>query len=266
MKKHSDRPALRATEVWRWIEKGILKIDVLKNTPIFHLTEGKSVRQKWLQKRKSSATWKSVVTYLRKGIFLVPIWKVVPDWEIKFLNDCGLLLAKEGIAFLNNRYRRLYYMQVDDLDHVLRQTIHTIDGYLAIDPLLAENSADLATKLNCQNQIINRIGNRQINADSLYTIVNIKMKSISRSIRSILANAPAFKRKCIEQDRLTVYNYFEKASQECATLTFQPVFRQLSYASRSLKIAAKHIKNGQRYKAKRCLKSALKNLTYPAES
>lgn len=265
MKTHSDRPAPRAVEVWRWIQDGILEIKVLKNTPIFHLSCGRTVYQRWLKRKRREVIVKHALTYLRKGIFLVPIWKVVSDWEIKYLLDREIRLMRDGVVFCGKTYQRLLYMQVDDLDHVLRQTVHTMDSYFEIDPLLAENFPELTEKLARQNQIISRIGNRQVGTDNLKIVIGIRLKSMARSLNSILANAPIFHDRHSVSDVITIANTLEHLALECATLTFRPVFRRLGYASRSLRIAAEHIRNGQFPKAKRCLRSALKNLTYPIE-
>jgi len=267
LKTRSDRPTLYATQVWSWIESGILEIKALKDTPIFHLTSGHTVRQKWLHKtQRGNITSESGTTYLRKGIFLVPIWKVVPDWQIKYYHDNNLPLAKQGIVFRGKTYQRLCYMQVDDIDHVLRQTIHTIEGYLAVSPLLAENYPDLMEKLYRQNQIIAHIGNRQIGAEGLAITICIRLKSISRSVKSISANAPAFSANASKSDKDTVALVFRRYANELAGMTFRPIFRQIGYASRSLTLAADHIQNDRLPRAQRCIASALKNLSDSIES
>lgn len=264
MKKHYDRPALRVIEVWRWIEKGILEIEILKDTPIFHLSQGKSVRQRWLRKTKRDVKVKSAITYLRKGIFLVPSWRKVSDWEIKYLLDHGISLTQAGIAFVKPNYQRLCYMQVEDLDHTHRQQNHILVKYL--NDLLAANFPELMEKLARQNRIIQEISIRQIGADNLSKKVHIRLDSISRSLRSFLKHAPIFKPNFSEIDKQTVSNYLRKAAQECRQMTMRPISRQLGYAARSMELAALHIQNGRLILAKARLKSALKNLEYPTET
>lgn len=261
MKTRKDRPALYANQVWFWIEKGILEIKALKDTPIFHLTCGHTVRQKWLHKTPSGRVFfKNGITYLRKGIFLVPIWKVVPDWKIKYYQESNLSLAKQGIVFRGKTYQQLLYMQVDDLSHVIRQAVHTIEGYLAVSPLLAENYPDLMAKLHRQNRIITRIGSRHVGAESLNMMIRIRLKSISRSTRSISVNAPMFQINAHWAPKDTVVFVFRRYAEELAGMTFRPIFRQLGYASRSLALAADHIQNDQFQLAQRCIASALRNL------
>ncbi|HLB95984.1 MAG TPA: hypothetical protein VJK26_03740, partial [Patescibacteria group bacterium] len=53
MKTHPNRPGLRAVEVRRWVQKGILSVRRVKLTPVFYLISGKTVRQTWLSRSRS---------------------------------------------------------------------------------------------------------------------------------------------------------------------------------------------------------------------
>lgn len=268
MKRHTDRPALRAMEVWRWITKGILKVTVLRDAHIFYLNQGKAVRQRWLKRVKGKVEIRTSMTYLRKGTFLVPIWQVVADWEINYLHEKNVFLDNFGIVLYDQKYYRLCYMQVEDLDHTRRQQDHVLDNYF--DSLLSDNFPDFWAELSRQNRIIQEIEGRKISAENFYVVVAIRLKSISRSLRSIIKNAPLFRQDFSqeqkERSRETAINVLEKIARECQTFTFRPVCHRLRYAARSLKLAAEHLRNRHLGLAKKRLQSALKNLTYPPET
>ena len=266
LKKYTHRPALRAVEVWRWISKDILAIKIVKRSPMFHLAEGKSVRQVWLRKTKTGIQRKTAVTYLRKGLFLVPAWKKVPQWEIKYLKEAGLSFCQQSILLVNGGYQRLIYMQVEDLDHTQRQQEHILDHYFEIEYLLQQTFPELFEKLTKEHQIIQKIGQRKIAADSLHAATQIRIDSLRRSLCSIVARAPLFNQAFSEKDRQTVISVLENAVREINSFTFRPINRPIGYARRSLSLAILHLKNNRLSLAKDRLRSAIKNLTYPTET
>lgn len=266
LKKYTHRPALRAVEVWRWISKDILTINPVKRSPIFHLAEGKSVRQVWLKKTKTTIQRKTAVTYLRKGLFLVPAWKKVPPWEVKHLEEMGLSFCQQSILLVNGGYQRLIYMQVEDLDHAQRQQDHIMDHYFEIERLLQQTFPELVEKITKEHQIIQKIGRRKIAADSLHAATQIRIDSLRRSLRSILAYAPIFNQAFSEKDRQTVISVLENAVREINSFTFRPINRPIGYARRSLERATLHLKNNRLSLTKNRLRSAIKNLTYPTET
>lgn len=266
MKKYTHRPALRAVEVWRWISKDILTINPVKRSPIFHLAEGKSVRQVWLKKTKTAIQRKTAVTYLRKGLFLVPAWKKVPPWEVKHLEEMGLSFCQQSILLVNGSYQRLIYMQVEDLNHTQRQQEHILNHYFEIERLLQQTFPELFEKITKEHQIIQKIGKRKIAADSLQTATRIRIDSLRRSLCSIVDYAPIFNQAFYEKDRQTVISFLENTVREINSFTFRPVNKPIGYAKRSLALATLHLKNNRLSLAKDRLRSAIKNLTYPTET
>jgi hypothetical protein len=167
LKKHSDRPALRAYDVARWIANGILEVSRVRGERILILINAKSVRQTWLQKTKSGQIRKrTAVTYLRKGIFLVPMWYEVPDWEIEILKKSGITVEQANpllIIHLKDKYLRLGFMQDEDLDHALRQQNHVLDTYFTkTDKLLKDNFPALSEALTSEQRIVDKIEIRRI--------------------------------------------------------------------------------------------------------
>ena len=265
LKKHASRSALRAVHVWRWTIKGILTIKIVKGSPIFYLAEGKSVRQNWLRKKRQTIKRESAVTYLRKGLFLVPSWRKVPDWEIQHLKANNASLCEHSILYLHDGYNRLIYMQVEDLDHTRRQQEHIIDHYSDVKTLLRLTSPELFKEINKESRIIRKIGEQKIAADSRDTRTRLRIDSIRRSLCSIVANAPIFKKGFSEKDIQPVISFLENAVREISSFTFRPINRRIGYTRRSLELTIKHLGNNRFSLARDRLRSAIKNFQYPTE-
>ncbi len=267
LKKHDDRPALRAVDVWRWISNGILTIRIIKGSPIFFLAEGKSVRQSWYKVTGQTAEKKSAVTYLRKGLFLVPSWRKVTDREINYLKALGSSLCMQSILYFpGHGYHRLIYMQVEDLDHALRQQGYIIDNYRdKTKTLMCMFALELLREIEKEDRIIKQIGERKIAADSLHTRTCLRIDSIGRSISSIATNAPIFRTDFADEGKQTVITVLERAVREIRSFTFRPVNRPIGFARRSLELAIKHLRNNRPSLARDRLRSAVKNLKYPKD-
>lgn len=263
-KKHPNRPALRAVDVWRWISRDILKIKQVSRSAVFYLLDGKNVRQTWLKKTRRRGVFKiSAVTYLRKGIFLIPLWIEIPDWEVDYLRKQGLNFRDQGIALIDGRYLRLCYMQIEDLDHAKRQQSHIIDGYLLkVHPLMSD-FMELFEKLARAKKIIGKIESRSRVINSLSFSTKMRLRENQMSLKSILANAPLFARAISQKEREPVISALRKMAAECRSLSMRPISRRMGWAARSLELAISHIENNCLGLAKKRFKSALKNLEYP---
>lgn len=263
MKKHKTRPALRAIDVLRWIDKKILPVKRVKGTQILYLLSWKVVLQSWVRRNQKRQIKKETArTYLRVGIFLVPIWQKVPLWEIKYLQSQGQNPLIRGIILFKGVYLRLAYMQVEDLDHAIRQQDHVIDNYLNV--YIKKDFPQLVNELQRQDEILQKVGERKMGAESLLTHIKLCLRSYNRSLGSILANAPIFKHGNFqEKDRQTIISALQNIIKECRSFSFRPICHRLRFARRSLTLAIEHIKNDNFRLAKARLKAALKNLEYP---
>lgn len=260
LKKYRTRPALRAIDVERWLANKILRVKRIKSTPIFYLLKGKSVRQSWFKKTAKRILKKTAVTYLRKGIFLVPIWQKVPEWEMQRLKDQGIEPLTLGIISFEGTFYRLVYMQVEDLDHTLRQQNHVLDQYLGA--ILKENFPKLFELLERQEKIIGHIEVRKKGVANFSTSLEIFLRSSQRSLRSVIANAPLFRKSAAEDSQL-VTNVLKKIIRQSHAFPVRPVFRKLYFARRSMALAIEHLQNRRLNLAKRRIQAALKNLEYP---
>lgn len=258
-KTHADRPALTAALVWDLIIQGKLDIKAIGGTVIFHLKRGQHVYQRWLVREKGKIIWRNATTYLRKGIFLVPIWKVVPNWLINFLSERGISLTKEVIVARGENHQRLIYMQVDDVDHVIRQAEHTIDGYLGTAEIIAADFPELLEKLNDKSEsIVFRIAERKISAEEMKSHLAIQLRITSTRLSSILSYAPIF--TATSDDTQTPANGLRIYANKLSEVTFRPVFFRLGYASRKLLSAAKDIEEWELYEAKKKIASAIRSI------
>lgn len=270
-KKHPDRPALRAVDVKRWFENGILKVKQISQTPVLFLIEGKNVRQSWFRRRRGRVQRHSAVTYLGKGIFLIPIWLPVRDWEIEYLKSQDIDLRSRGIRLFDHGYLRLCYMQVEDLDHAERQQDHVLEGYSRQDyPPITADLEILMDELARVEAISSKIRSRKVGIDSVGNYLKMRLifwqknlNSWHRSLQLIVSNAPALQRETTLRERQPVITTLRRIADGCRDLTMRPVGIRLSRAARSLKLAAGHIQNGRLDLARDRIKSALKNLEYP---
>jgi hypothetical protein len=267
MKKYANRPALRAVDVCRWVGKEIFEIKRIKDTTIFYSTCGKTVRQTWVRKTRRGEIKKlSALTYLRKGIFLTPVWQIVPDWEIKYLQEKQINPRDIGSIFFKRRgYVRLAFRQVEDLDHAIRQQDHIIDNYLSLD-FLKVQLPELIDILISHAQIIHKTTLNKVGVESSQVILKNLLLSYQRSLRSILENAPTFRNNNTPKNTEILSNVLAKIVKECRNHKFRPVGRRLEHAARSLERAVIHIQNNRLALAQARIKSALKNLEYPEET
>jgi len=266
LKKHSNRPALRAIDVVRWIDKGILQVQRVKRTPILFLTRGWTVRQTWFYRtfRRQLIRKKTATTYLRKGIFLVPIWQLVPAWEVDYYTSRGFPLSDCWISNFDDKDHRLAFMQVEDLDHALRLHDHILDKYLDVKFLRAR-LPELMRILDTQEQIIQKVVQRSVGTTSFRKEIETTLRSFRRSLSSILNNAPVFNGNFSDETKKPVVSFLRSVIRECQRHPFRPIGRRLLYAVKSLNLAIVYLESGSPRRARERIKSALKNLTYPEE-
>ncbi|MGA2666570.1 MAG: hypothetical protein ABSE91_00590 [Patescibacteria group bacterium] len=262
-KKHRGRPALNAAAVWRWIVNGILEIEPVRRTPAFILTKGKSVRQRWVRRRRGQIETATAVTYLRLGTFLVPRWFAVPNWRVAHLKERGLDNRIHGYATFKGQLKELCYMQVDDLDHCMRQQVYVLEGYEHPGKPIMSDFMALMDRLARIEAITGHIASRKAGVDSLHTLTLARLRSLRRSLSSIVVNAPTFQGDTDEKKRQTVLAALEKVSRECGAIAMRPLGRRARRASRSLRRAVEHIRTGRLKLARVRIISAYNNLAYP---
>jgi len=267
-KKHLNRPALRAFDVWRWIANGVLEIVPVRKTPVFYLLSGRHVRQTWFHQTDKKAVIKeTAVTYIRKGTFLVPIWISVPEWEIEHLKSLNLDLTMAGIALFGRIHRRLCYMQVEDLDHTERQQDHVLDTYIGVARIKTVDFFELFNEFVRRERIVGKV---QVRYAGVYTLgfqIRGRLQRLSKSIPTIVANAPILKGKGTaeqqEKSKETIIVYLGKLSKEFRTLSMRPIGVRLGRAARSFEKAIEHLHAGRRALANQRIASGLRNIPYP---
>lgn len=279
LKKHKDRPALYGCQLWRWwtprlvikdgeeIEKVILVVDRMPWTPIQIVKQEKSVWQTWIRitPKRLLVRKKAALTYLGKGSFLCPLWQIVPKRELDYYQKNGFDLAAFGIAKFRGKYKRLTYMQVEDLDHIDRQQDHILDTLFAAAIDFYDNLPDICRAIEEEDELIKKISERKVGVVDYKVHLRLRIRSWHRSINSYIdqvlsPNKIPDKRKI---DAIT--SVLKKMIDEIAKLSARPYGRRFSYARRSLIIAISHIQSGNYKLARARLKSALKNLEYPEE-
>ncbi len=267
-KKHRTRPALKAVDVWRWIVNGVLEISPVRRTPAFILTKGKSVRQRWLRRRRDQIISATAVTYLRLGTFLMPRWiPVKKEWRAEYLKAHGLADRSHGFATFEGQLQELCYQQVDDLDHCQRQQGYILEGYEMPSKRkpVTDDFIALMDQLARVAAITGHIASRKAGVESLKTILESRLRSLRRSLSSLVENAPTLNGDPDEKKRQVLVAALQKMAIESREIACRPVVRRTRRASRSLALAVEHIKGGQRLDLARArIRSALKNLEYPA--
>ncbi len=262
-KRHRTRPALRAVDVFRWVINGVLEVRPVKRTPIMYTSAGRVVRQRWFRRRRGQVETATAVTYLRMGTFLVPRWIRVPAWRAAHLAECGLADRAHGFATFDGELKELCLMQVEDLDHTLRQQDHVLEGYELPEKPGFSDFMELMDRLIRAEAIREKVGERKAGIGNLQTLAIVRLKSLSRSLSSIVENAPIFRGDSNQRDRETVTNALEKASRECLEVRMRPFGIRVRRAGRSLGLAATHIQTGRIRLALSRIRSALKNLELP---
>lgn len=264
-KKHRGRPALRAVQIWGLIVGGGINTHQVPNSPILILVKGKTVWQKWLGRRKDkTVVRKSAATYIRKGTLFVPIWYTVPRWEMDYYRNEQINFAALGIREIRGRYMRLCYMQVEDLDHALRQQDHVLDQYFDLKGKKVSDFASLLDLMARAERIRKKVELRKMCLTVSYNHLQADLKSIRRSVRNLATNAPIFLGKSTEASQQAVTSTLTKYAATLREYPMRPVGTRLLWAARSLDLAVGHIQNGRTRLALDRLKAALKNLEYPS--
>ena len=267
-KKHKGRPSLNAAIVWRWIIAGILEIEPIKGTPAFIIKSGKNVRQRWLRRRRNGEIISiTAVTYLRVGIILVPRWYAVPDWRAEYLRAQGIADRLHGYATFEGQLQELRYQQLEDLDHCRRQQGHILRGYdMPKRKLVTDDFEMMMYQLERIAAITRHVAGRKAGVDSLYTLIVSRLRSLQRSLRSFVENAPTLKGDPDPKAQQTLVAALRKMALECQGIACRPLVLRTRRASRSISLAIEHIKAGRMELARERMLSALKNLEYPEET
>jgi len=259
-KKHRNRPSLYARHILDLIATGKIQAQQLKGTLIFYIKEGHTVRQTWLQRaRHDIVRKKTATTYLGKGIFLAPIWKSVPAWEIKFRGLPEIHLRAFGIRMFHGKYYRLLLMQVDGLQKARRQQDHAMEKYLDESTLAINDMVALFEELARREGILEKIQARQSSLEFYATVKRLELDSFRRSAGS-MQNSPVFIGSYDQKDLDTLVNNLLKISQRLRQITVRPFGRKLRRAAYSLELAVKHLRTGRFDLAKARIKSAIKNI------
>lgn len=259
-KKHSNRPGLYARHILDLIAKGKLPAKQLKGTLIFYITEGHTVRQTWLSRDKNDIVRKKTSsTYLGKGIFLAPIWKPVPAWEIKYRNLPEIHLRDQGIRKFRDKYFRLVFCQVDGLQKARRQQDHAMEKYLDESTLAINDMVSLFEELARRTNILEVIQVRQAKLEFYATVIRLEVASFRRSVASML-NSPVFSGIFRRQDLFTLTNNLQKISKRMRQIPARPFGRRLRRAAFSLERTVANIKRGRLDLARKNIQSAIKNI------
>lgn len=256
-KTKKDRPAINGFWLLNLIRDNKIKVAFLDQLcPVMILLEGIRIRQHWLIKTKSGKIIaKSERTYLRKGIFLSPIWQNVADWKIAYYQENGIDLSPLGIFCFEENYCCLTYMQIDRLDAAYRQPLHVLDEYFEKEKEYPSDLADVYGELLKIGRITMITKNRFIRIRRFSKVFLDNLSKNRRKIENIL-----------NKDHLSRYQDIAVMLQiidYCRAIKSRPMYRRLYYASRSLELAIKYIKDSNFKRAKARMRSALKNLTYP---
>lgn len=259
-------PALRALRVLSWVKDKRLKVTFIDTgSPVMIVLQGRRYYHTWLEfdKKKNVVKQSHKQIYLRKGIFLVLIWQDVPDWEITYRLVRGENLHDAGICKFDNKYCRLAYMRVTDLDHAFRQPLHVLDTYFNMCKPYPRDFLDRFMEILRIGRITLKIADRFR-----------KIRSFQSRFKNNLQRVINQLKELIDDDNLAIDAHAKANSirrvkniiEFCHAIHFLPVYRRLYYASLSLKKAIDYINNDNLDRAKARMRSALKNLEYPEPS
>ncbi|OGD56247.1 hypothetical protein A2V71_02910 [Candidatus Berkelbacteria bacterium RBG_13_40_8] len=269
-KKHATRPALRAYSVYRYLISGKLDFTPVKRTAAVYLNSGRNVYQTWLvrdKKDEEKPKRKYATTYLGKGIFLIPIWIGVPDWEIEFLKTNekvkNIPLTQLGIAEFNSEFRRLCYTQVEDLEHARRMTVHILDQYAALDVSAMPTFQEMFSAILKAESIGKVVEMRKMEFDNLFATTEIKIKKAQRGLENFLNCEAIFTGEMFPEDMQAIVSYLRNTAETIESLTMRPIGRATKLVSKSLQCTISHLKNNRFRRARKCMESALKNIHYP---
>lgn len=262
-------PALQALEILGWIRSKRIKAITLDPTsPVLIILEGRHFYQKWLRTNKSqtvvSKHHKQV--YLRKGMLLVPIWQNVPKWEIDYLISQKQSLTDAGILQFSGKYCRLAYMKVIDLDHAFRQPLHVFDTYFNKSKPFPKDFLERYFE-------ILRIGRITLTIADRFRKIRAFRKRFHENLVSQFWRLHC----CIDEiigsdDDISIHtkeriiHQLREIIKFCQAIKWQPLYRRLYFASRSLDLAIKYIQEDNLPRATARMRSALKNLEYPKPS
>ena len=258
------RRAFCSVDLRRWIETGKLPVEILSGTAILYTTAGKTVWQRYFNRKKTRRLGQSV--YIRKGCFLEPHRVKVSPQELAFweknridLNTLGIFFDKE-----ENLFYRYDFHRVTDLEHLIRRQYHVLDHYLASEGFNSvEELLEFVTKPR-PKIIVRKVSNRRNASVNLRTRVKADLERWRRNLQSIYKHAPPFTKTDVsEREIQAVCSGLRRYHDRCVNTCYKPVGHKLRYAASSLQKAIDHLENGRYDAAKRCLSSAIRNIAYP---
>lgn len=242
-KRDPRHPALRGYQVWRWMERGILKAGRL------HGAAGVLVVQKAVRVRLD----RKYRTTISQGIFLVPRWIPMPKNESeKFSLLSEEKLRKNGIIKVEDRPYLLIYQQIEDLAHLYRQQEHILlDGVqmrifnLKVKPhIVARKKA--AAKLAKQR------------AKQLRDIQEGKVIPLLKRL--------ATPEEIPDWEIEGMVNYLDGVIAELEQIIERPFVVGRKRAQGSLRAVQRQLRKRNFYLARKRLMKALENLIWPKEN
>jgi len=258
-KRDPHHPALRGYQVWRWIKKGILEAEPLRETPILVV-----------QKRTRVRLTPKYRTTISQGIFLVPRWIPAPkyEWE-KFSRLSTKELEAKGIIKRRGVLYLLIYQQVEDISHLYRQQEHI-----------------LAKRESAFESAKGRRG-RYILFDGVPTqVFDLKIKPFIVKRKEAAAGLEKRRAKQLQRIRVLrlvpllgrlgipempipdrelegIVRYLDDVIDELEEIIERPLVTRRKRAQRSLRSAQRWIKERKFYLARKRLLKALQNLAWP---
>jgi len=263
-KKRRYFPILRAVDIFHWISVGIFPFEQVGDSTIISLTAGKTVRQTWLHRTKGGRIIKkSYSRYLKKGIFLSPVWKRVHDWETQFYKENGIALDSIGIFFFRDHYSRLCYNRVNSLDAAQRQQGHIAEWYLTGTKFQVSEFTDMAAIIDKVTNIVAISEDRQIELTSLQLFLEHRLEGHRRRLQSFVDHSPFFQGKQTEMAKGAIGNSLLQIAADINQFNFRNAYPRLKVANRALKKAYGNMYAGHYDSAKVLILGAIKYMIYP---
>lgn len=262
MKKYRNRPAIPFHTITNMVMRGSIQTTFMhtRGLFVFRLTKGCHVYQTWISLKNKIVTHNHARTYLRKGIFLIPIWLKVSDWQMAYYKQQKTDLASISIYKFDNQWYKACYMQVDDIDRAIRQQEHISNRYQRIVYLFT-NIDDVAYRVI---ETMRYIDDRRQTLCGLKKRAQGTLSDYSYSLQSIINNSPLFASNN-QNNKTTISIVIQRIINGCKSdnLYFNPIYRRLYGASLSLQRALFYIEKNDFKRAKERIEKALENLEYP---
>lgn len=241
VRRDPRHPALRGYQVWRWMRKRILKVRPLFGTPILVVQEAVRVR-----------LTRDYRTTLSQGIFLVPRWIRAPKYELaKFPKLSVKGLKARGLVWVKRRndFFLLIYQQVDGIGHLHRQQNHVL-----FDKKRTE-IFDLEIK---PYVVVRKVAAGQLKKQRRKQLEIIRERRIRPPLK-ILSDPDRVTPKDIEG----IIRHLDNVIAELEKIVERPLATRRKRAQRSLQATQRQLEKGNFYLARKRLRKALENLTWP---